>query len=181
MKKTATTILCAAVACAAFAGCTTNLTTGGSNNAEPESKPAVSDDSRIEVPTEVVDSSVSEPAADPAADSEGSSQTKGYPDEQLLAWAAKYYSFASGSEAPSIEIDHKDGDMVYIHIFEDVKGTDDSDPGHRTTLEWYIVDKKTGAGKNFAGEEIDLTTMYKRGTSIEESIEDSKRWEAEQE
>ena len=45
----------------------------------------------------------------------------------------------------------------------------ESDPGHRTTLEWYIVDRKTGLGKNFAGEDVDLTSMFKRTMSGEEA------------
>ena len=64
------------------------------------------------------------------------------------------------SQAPNIEIDHVDGDTVYIIAFS----KDDSDPEKKTTLEMYAIDRKTGEGKNLAGEAVDLTTFYKRTT-----------------
>ena len=169
MKKTVITFLCAATAVATMAGCTTNLNGGN----EPSKAPA-NNESRIEVPTE-----------DPAlGSSDVQLETDNYyesgkawlemedskmdlvigpnetADDQLLGWASIYYEFAKGEQAPNIEIDHVDGDTVYIIAFS----KDDSDPEKKTTLEMYAIDRKTGEGKNLAGEAVDLTTFYKRTT-----------------
>ena len=90
----------------------------------------------------------------------GGQNQSGYTDDQLLGWASIYYEFAKGELAPNIEIDHVDGDTVYILVFS----KDDSDPEKKTTLEMYAIDRKTGEGKNLAGEAVDLTTFYKRTT-----------------
>ena len=162
MKKTVITFLCAATAVATMAGCTTNLNGGN----EPSKAPA-NNESRIEVPTEDPASVSSEVQLDPSIGAEesqgdiaiGQSQS-GYTDDQLLGWASIYYEFAKGEQAPNIEIDHVDGDTVYIIAFS----KDDSDPEKKTTLEMYAIDRKTGEGKNLAGEAVDLTTFYKRTT-----------------
>lgn len=166
MKKTVITILCAATAVATMASCTTNLNGGN----EPSKAPA-NNESRIEVPTEDPASVSSEVQLDPSIGAEesqgdiaiGQSQS-GYTDDQLLTWASTYYEFAKAEKAPNIEIDHVDGDIVYIHIYS----KDETDPEKKTTLEMYAIDRKTGEGKNFANETVDLTTFIKRTTSEQE-------------
>ena len=162
MKKTVITFLCAATAVATMAGCTTNLNGGN----EPSKAPA-NNESRIEVPTEDPALGSSDVQLDPSIGAEesmgdiaiGQSQS-GYTDDQLLTWASTYYEFAKAEKAPNIEIDHVDGDIVYIHIYS----KDETDPEKKTTLEMYAIDRKTGEGKNLAGEAVDLTTFYKRTT-----------------
>lgn len=186
MKKTILTVVCVALVAAFASGCATSLPgmPGASNDQDTAQ---TSDNAYIEIITvtdgndsgnagsgnkdEGSDSdkpaNVSEEA--PAPDATG--RTGAYRDDELLTWAAKYYEFSSGAKAPNIEIDHVDGDLVHIHIFEDIEPAKEgeSDPGHRTTLEWYIVDRKTGIGKNFAGEDVDLTSMIKRTMAGEEA------------
>lgn len=166
MKKTVITFLCAATAVATMAGCTTNLNGGN----EPSKVPA-NNESRIEVPTEDPALVSSDVQLDPSIGAEesqgdvaiGLSQS-GYTDDQLLTWASTYYEFAKAEKAPNIEIDHVDGDIVYIHIYS----KDETDPEKKTTLEMYAIDRKTGEGKNFANETVDLTTFIKRTTSEQE-------------
>lgn len=166
MKKTVITFLCAATAVATMAGCTTNLDGGN----EPSKAPA-NNESRIEVPTEDPALGSSDVQLDPSIGAEesqgdiaiGQSQS-GYTDDQLLTWASTYYEFAKAEKAPNIEIDHVDGDIVYIHIYS----KDETDPEKKTTLEMYAIDRKTGEGKNFANEIVDLTTFIKRTTSEQE-------------
>lgn len=190
MKKTILTVMCVTLVAAFAAGCATNQPAGAGAASDTESVATDDQLGMIEVPVESEEQS--EAASDVISETQASDDntdiqasdaktTKGYKDEYLLAWASKYYEFCSGQSTPKIEIDHVDGDMVHIHIYEDIEPAKEgeSDPGHRTTLEWYVVDRKTGKGTNFAGEEVDLTSMYKRTTSIEQSIEDSKKWEEE--
>ena len=150
MRKTILTVICVALVAAFAAGCATNLSGLGGADSASATKATEDPKAVIDVPT----------------------NNNGYRDEELLTWASKYYEFTSGNKAPNIEIDHVEGDMVHIHIFEDLEPAKEgeSDPGHRTTLEWYVVDRKTGIGKNFAGEEVDLTSMYKRTMTNEEAV-----------
>ena len=147
MKKTIFTVVCAALIAAFASGCAAGLP--GMPGANDQETVQTSDKNAPDV----------------------TGRAGGYKDDELLTWAAKYYEFTSGAKAPKIEIDHVDGDLVHIHIFEDIEPAKEgeSDPGHRTTLEWYIVDRKTGLGKNFAGEDVDLTSMFKRTMSGEEA------------
>ena len=175
-KKTILTVMSVALVAAFTAGCASNLPGMPGTAKDSESVPAVDNNAQIEVPA-ITDSDQS-PVASEDTYSTGSenkneapTNSNGYRDEDLLAWASKYYEFASGKKAPNVEIDHVDGDLVHIHIFESIDPAKEgeSDPGHRTTLEWYIVDRKTGLGKNFAGEDVDLTSMFKRTMSGEEA------------
>ena len=100
----------------------------------------------------------------------GKDSEKGYSDDQLVTWAGTYYEFCRGEKAPNVAVDHVEGDMVYIIVYEDIAGNEsEGEPGHRTVLEWYIVDRNTGVGKNFSGEEVDLTTFLKR-TGMDENV-----------
>ena len=60
-------------------------------------------------------------------------------------------------------VDHVEGDTVYLCVYEDVQGNEaEGDPGHRTVIEWYIVDRNTAAGRNFEGEAVDLAVFLRR-------------------
>ena len=99
-----------------------------------------------------------------------SGDKKGYSDDQLVTWAATYYEFCTGEKAPNVAVDHVEGDTVYIIVYEDIEGNEaEGDPGHRMVIEWYIVDRNTGTGKNFSGEDVDLTTFLKR-TGMDENV-----------
>ena len=176
MKKTILTVMCVTLVAAFAAGCASNLPGMPGTANDSESVPTVDKNAVIEVPAVMDDDQMVFPSEDTyntesENNNEAPSNSNGYRDEDLLAWASKYYEFASGKKAPNVEIDHVDGDLVHIHIFENIDPAKEgeSDPGHRTTLEWYIVSRKTGLGKNFAGEDIDLTSMYKRTTGNEEA------------
>ena len=167
MKKTILTVVCVALVAAFAAGCATNSSGLAGSNSDSETSVTEDQKAIIDVPVvqEGEQSSESEVEKQTNADPiDAPTNSNGYRDEDLLAWASKYYEFTSGEKAPNIEIDHVEGDLVHIHIFEDIEPAKagESDPGHRTTLEWYIVDRKSGLGKNFAGEDVDLTSMYKR-------------------
>lgn len=183
MKKTILTVVCAALIAAFASGCATGLP--GMSGANDQETAQTSDkNAYIEIIAETTVGQSDPGNADAGSDDDKTAvvseesltpdvtgRAGGYKDDELLTWAAKYYEFTSGAKAPKIEIDHVDGDLVHIHIFEDIEPAKEgeSDPGHRTTLEWYIVDRKTGLGKNFAGEDVDLTSMFKRTMSGEEA------------
>lgn len=170
MKKTILTVICVALVAAFASGCATNLSFSTGSNSDSATTATEDPNAVINVP--VVQEDEQPDGSENANPIDAPTNNNGYRDEDLLAWASKYYEFTSGEKAPNIEIDHVDGDMVHIHIFEDIEPAKEgeSDPGHRTTLEWYIVDRKTGLGKNFAGEDVDLTSMYKRTMSNEEAV-----------
>ena len=176
MKKTIFTVMCVTLVAAFTAGCAGNLQGLPGTANESESLSSADKSAVIEIPA-ITDNDQTVVASDDnneqnsGKNNEAPTNSNGYRDEDLLAWASKYYEFASGQKVPNIEIDHVEGDLVHIHIFEDIEPAKEgeSDPGHRTTLEWYIVNRKTGLGKNFAGEDIDLTSMYKRTTGNEEA------------
>lgn len=71
------------------------------------------------------------------------------PDTELVEAVKGYYEDAYGTVPPYVEVDHYDGDNVIIHIY-DVSG------GHISTWDWYTIDRYTGVGTNFMGEEIRL-------------------------
>ena len=168
MKKTILTVACVALVAAFASGCASNLSGASGTAKDSDIVSSVDNNAVIEVPALTDDQT----AGGSDNNNEAPTNNNGYRDEDLLAWASKYYEFASGQKAPNVEIDHVDGDLVHIHIFENIDPAKEgeSDPGHRTTLEWYIVSRKTGLGKNFAGEDIDLTSMYKRTTGNEEAV-----------
>ena len=151
MKKSLIALMCAAAIFAAT-GCAGGQSTGSS---KAESESTASEQAVIDVPVE----NTSEKA-----------DGKGYTDEQLATWAGTYYEFCTGEKCPNVAVDHVEGDSVYICVYEDVQGNEaEGDPGHRTVIEWYIVDRNTGAGKNFEGEDVDLTVFLRRtGDSGEE-------------
>ena len=145
MKKSLIALLCAAFVIAAT-GCAGGQSKGG---ADPEAESKASEQAVIDVPVVSV-------TGDP-------SKSNPFTDDQLVTWAGSYYEFCRGEKAPNVEVDHVEGDTVYIVDFEDIKANEaEGEPGHRTVLEWYIVDRNTGCGKNFAGEDVDLTTFLRR-------------------
>ena len=151
MKKTLIGLVCAATIIAAT-GCAGGRTSDADKGASGSEMGG----------SGVIDVSVEEVS--------GSKTEKGYSDDQLVTWAASYYEFCRGEKAPNVEVDHVEGDSVYIAVFENIETNEaEGEPGHRTVLEWYIVDRNTGVGKNFSGEEVDLTTFLKR-TGTDENV-----------
>lgn len=72
-----------------------------------------------------------------------------YTDEDLCKLASNYYLAKKGQKPPITEIDHKDGNIVTIHLYE-IAGD------HTATWDWYEVDITTGKAKNFMGESFKL-------------------------
>ena len=72
-----------------------------------------------------------------------------YTDEDLCKLASNYYLAKKGQKPPITEIDHKDGNIVTIHLYE-IAGD------HTATWDWYEVDITTGKAKNFMGESFEL-------------------------
>lgn len=144
MKKSLIALLCAALIIAAT-GCAGGKTAAGS---KADSESVASENAVIDVPVE-----------DTSAKTEG----HGYTDDQLTTWAGSYYEFCTGEKCPNVAIDHVEGDTVYLCVYEDVQGNEaEGDPGHRTVIEWYIVDRNTAAGRNFEGEAVDLAVFLRR-------------------
>ncbi len=75
-----------------------------------------------------------------------------YSDSELCSLAKEYYRVNNGSTPPIVDVDHTDGNMVTIHLYE-VK------PDHTSTWEWYTVDRTTGKGESLASGAVDLTTV----------------------
>ena len=144
MKRYLIALLCAALIFAAT-GCAGGKNASGS---KADSDSVASENAVIDVPVE-----------DTSAKTEG----QGYTDEQLVTWAGSYYEFCTGEKCPNVAVDHVEGDTVYICVYEDVQGNEaEGDPGHRTVIEWYIVDRNTAAGRNFEGEAVDLAVFLRR-------------------
>lgn len=78
-----------------------------------------------------------------------------YTDEELCKLAADYYYKNHNQKAPIVEIEDTRGDLVTIHLYEIVN--DGGGEGHTATYDWYYISRKTGKGKDFLGNEIDLT------------------------
>lgn len=84
---------------------------------------------------------------DETAPQDGSTRMISAPE--LLEAVKSYYENTYGTVPPYVELDHYDGDNAVIHIY-DVTG------GHTSTWDWYTIDRYTGSGTNFMGEEIHL-------------------------
>ena len=101
----------------------------------------------------VQSSSVASSSAVPAKSSVASSSSQAmnlrYTDEDLCKLASNYYLAKKGQKPPITEIDHKDGNIVTIHLYE-IAGD------HTATWDWYEVDITTGKAKNFMGESFEL-------------------------
>ncbi len=101
----------------------------------------------------VQSSSVASSSAVPAKSSVVSSSSQAmnlrYTDEDLCKLASNYYLAKKGQKPPITEIDHKDGNIVTIHLYE-IAGD------HTATWDWYEVDITTGKAKNFMGESFEL-------------------------
>lgn len=70
-------------------------------------------------------------------------------DEELVEAAKRYYESVHGSVPSNVEVDHYDGDDAVIHFY-------DVGLGHTVALDWYTVNRYTGAGTDFMGGEIDI-------------------------
>lgn len=70
-------------------------------------------------------------------------------DEELCALAGEYYFKVNGKEAPIVEIDSADGDIVMIHLYAE-------SGDHTETMDWYEVDRTTGDATDVMGEVFNL-------------------------
>lgn len=86
---------------------------------------------------------------DPGETAPQDGSTRMISDPELLEAVKSYYENTYGTVPPYVELDHYDGDNAVIHIY-DVTG------GHTSTWDWYTIDRYTGSGTNFMGEEIHL-------------------------
>ncbi len=74
----------------------------------------------------------------------------GYTDEELCTMARKYCEARNSGISPQyVVVDNTDGNMVMIHLFDDMGD-------HTATFDWYTVDRNTAAGTNTLGETVDL-------------------------
>ena len=87
---------------------------------------------------------------------------KGYTDDEILKLAKKYFGNNGGENKATVEIDSVEGDIVNIHIYENVD--DGNGEGHTATYNWYYVSKKTGKGEDFYGNKVDLTESSAKNT-----------------
>lgn len=82
------------------------------------------------------------------------SSEDGYSDAELIKMAEAYYTRKNGVKPPSVAIDSSDGNMVLIHLYENVTNEDEA---HTATWDWYNVDRTTGKGEDILGNSIDIT------------------------
>lgn len=87
---------------------------------------------------------------------------KGYTDDEILKLAKKYFDNNGEENKATVEIDSVEGDIVNIHIYENVD--DGNGEGHTATYNWYYVSKKTGKGEDFYGNKVDLTESSAKNT-----------------
>ena len=87
---------------------------------------------------------------------------KGYTDDEILKLAKKYFDNNGEENKATVEIDSVEGDIVNIHIYENVD--DGNGEGHTATYNWYYISKKTGKGEDFYGNKVDLTESSAKNT-----------------
>lgn len=95
---------------------------------------------------------------------------KAYTDEEILKLAKKYFDNNCKENGDTVEIDSVDGDTVTIHVYEYID--EGNGEGHTATYNWYYISKKTGKGKDFFGNEIDLNKLS--GTKTGKMYSDKK-------
>lgn len=72
-----------------------------------------------------------------------------YADEELCYLAGRYYGARTNYIPEFIEIESEEDEIVTIHLYDVLDG-------HTATADWYYVDRRTAAGTDIAGHEIDL-------------------------
>ncbi len=108
----------------------------GASSLAVQTKSSVASSSAVQTKSSVVPSSSQE-------------KDSKYTDEDLCKLASDYYLAKKGQKPPITEIDHKDGNLVTIHLYE-IAGD------HTATWDWYEVDITTGKAQNFMGETFEL-------------------------
>lgn len=78
-------------------------------------------------------------------------EIKVYSEEELCEMAKVYYYMRNGVEPPIVEVDSVEGNIVSIHLYEDMGD-------HTATWDWYSIDKTTGKGSGF-NDLVDLTEV----------------------
>lgn len=80
----------------------------------------------------------------------GNAGSTGYTDEELCTMARTYCEARNSGISPQyVVVDSTDGNMVSIHLYEDMGD-------HTATFDWYTVDRNTAVGTNTLGETVDL-------------------------
>ena len=87
-----------------------------------------------------------------SAGTQSSSNPKGaFTDEELCEMALDHYEKESGYRPTISEIDSEDGDLVTIHLYDDMGD-------HTATSAWYEIDRNTGRGEDIIfGNKVDIT------------------------
>ena len=83
----------------------------------------------------------------------GMSQNSRYSDAFLVQLAKQYYEAASGNTPPNVEVDHYEGDLVVIHIYE-------MNDNATATWDWYTIDPHTLEGTDLLGNEVKLYEAF---------------------
>ena len=89
-----------------------------------------------------------------------------YSNEQLIEMVRNYRK-ARGEFIPEfIVVDGEKDNIVTIHLYEEVEE-------HIATTDWYYIDRRTGKGKNFLEESVDLNNVDvpNKYTEITEELE----------
>ena len=90
-------------------------------------------------------------------------------EADVCSAAAAYYEMVTGSSAPIVSIDSRQGNEVTLHLYEDM---DD----HTATLAWYTVDLDSWVGTDdITGEAIDLNDAASRPAGPSDGQPDAVR------
>ncbi len=103
-------------------------------------------------------------------------KTYAYSDEELCEMASDYYFSIYQQYPPIVEVDHVEGNMVTLHLYEVVTDVLDTgeEVGHTATWDWYEIDRDSGIGTDFMGEPVDLSSFaVESGEHAEEGLDGS--------
>ncbi len=106
-----------------------------------------------------------------------------YSDAELCAMAKVYCIKHGRWVAKHYEVDRREGDNVVIHAFDVVEDYgDETNNSHVSTSDWFTINRKTGVGTDFAGDEVKLVLeamnvqMEKSDSSLRNFVQ--KIWRA---
>ncbi len=75
-----------------------------------------------------------------------------FTDDELINMASDYYAaLHDGVRPPRVTIENDDGTVVDLHLYED-------NGDAVATWDWYYINRTTGEGYDFLGNEVDLKT-----------------------
>lgn len=101
----------------------------------------------------------------------GSTQTESlgvFYDKELCELASNYYYAKTGERCSDVAIDHRDGNIVAIQLFDDMGD-------HTATHDWYFVDITTGKTTNMSDEVFNLfdTSVNTNAPKVDEEIKEA--------